>query len=150
MKIAMPTRRATTDFADALAELLAPGDLVVLSGDLGAGKTFFARAICRSLDVPQELAVTSPTFTLVHEYDAKLPIAHADAYRLKDPAELVELGLRDKRGSGALVIVEWGEPFIDALGGDALVITLELAARGRTATLRATGTRSHAILDALP
>lgn len=147
--IALPTRRATVKLARALAKALEPADLVVLRGDLGAGKTFFARALCRALGVPGDTSITSPTFTLVHEHRGRLPIAHADAYRLGGAGELTELGLRERRGEGAVVLVEWGEPYIEELGGDALVIHLSPAERGRSATLQATGERSRELLRAI-
>lgn len=164
MRIELPTRRSTIRLARALARHLAAGDLLILAGDLGAGKTFFTRALCRALGVPPEIPVTSPTFTLVHELEGRLAIAHADAYRLggaasgrdapdEAAAELAQLGLRELRAEGALVVVEWGEPFIEALGGDALVIHLvapaDPSARGRAAEITATGERSGAALAAL-
>ncbi|WP_437952562.1 tRNA (adenosine(37)-N6)-threonylcarbamoyltransferase complex ATPase subunit type 1 TsaE [Sorangium sp. So ce296] len=173
MRVELPSRRSTIRLARALADRLAGGDLVVLAGDLGAGKTFFARALCRALGVPPELPITSPTFTLVHEHEGRVPIAHADAYRLggassaegaRDDAaaegaaggaaaELAQLGLRERRAEGALVVVEWGEPFVEALGGDALLIHLiapeDAAAPGRAAEIRATGARSGEVLAAL-
>ena len=153
MRIPLPTRRSTVRFARVLADGLEAGDLVILRGDLGAGKTFLARAICRALGVPTSIPITSPTFTLVHEHAGRLPIAHADAYRLRGADELAELGLRERRGEGAVVLVEWGEPYIEELGGDALVIHMtayqsadDLA---RVASVEATGERSRAVLDAL-
>jgi tRNA threonylcarbamoyladenosine biosynthesis protein TsaE len=148
---ALPTRRATVRLARAVAAALAPGDLVILGGDLGAGKTFFTRALCRALGVPERTRVTSPTFTLVHEHDARLPVAHADLYRLADPDELPALGLRDRRGEGAVVVVEWGAPYEAALGGDALRIDLEAppSGDGRVATLRASGPRAAEALEAV-
>jgi len=145
--IELPTRRRTIQLAARLAALVEPSDLLVLEGDLGAGKTFFARALCRALGVPPSVAVTSPTFTLVHEYEARLPIAHADLYRLRDPSELPELGLRERRADGALLLIEWGAPYLDALGGDGLRIRFALSggALGRSATLTATGARSAAL-----
>jgi tRNA threonylcarbamoyladenosine biosynthesis protein TsaE len=143
----LPNRRATIRLARRLAPLLAPSDLVVLSGDLGTGKTFFARALCRALGVPPEVEVTSPTFTLVHEYDARLLILHADAYRLRDEAELLNLGLREARGEGALLLIEWGEPYVEVLGGEALVIAFEHAsASARRATLAGAGRRGEQIM----
>jgi tRNA threonylcarbamoyladenosine biosynthesis protein TsaE len=121
----LPTRRATIHLARRLAPLFQPGDLLVLSGDLGTGKTFFTRALCRALGLPAEVDVTSPTFTLVQELPTRIPVVHADAYRLKDEAELLALGVRDALGEGALVILEWGEPYVDALGGDAVLVALE-------------------------
>jgi len=149
--IPLASRRATTKLARRLGERIEGGDLVVLKGGLGAGKTFFARALCRALGVPSSIPITSPTFTLVHEYEGRLPIAHADLYRLGDDAEgeLTELGLREQRGEGAVLLIEWGEPYIDALGGDALVVELMMAEVGRAARLHATGARSAALADVL-
>jgi tRNA threonylcarbamoyladenosine biosynthesis protein TsaE len=144
----LANRRATIRFARRLAPLLAPSDLVALSGDLGTGKTFFVRALCRALGVPPGVLVTSPTFTLMHEYTARLPIVHADAYRLRDEGELLALGIREARGDGALVLLEWGEPYVDVLGGEALVITFEHAGApsARRATLLGAGARGERIM----
>jgi len=147
--VELPTRRATIRFAQKLASHLRPGDLVVLSGGLGAGKTFFTRALARALGVPREEPVTSPTFTLVHELEGRVPISHADAYRLADEEELLSLGLRERRGEGAVVVVEWGEPYLETLGGEALVITIEHAENGRRAHLRGVGSRGRELLTAL-
>jgi tRNA threonylcarbamoyladenosine biosynthesis protein TsaE len=149
--IALPTRRSTVRLGGAIAAALEAGDFVVLSGGLGAGKTFLARGICRSAGVPANVPVTSPTFTLVHEHDARYPIAHADLYRIANAADVVELGLRDRRAEGAVLLVEWGEPFIAELGGDALVVALTIPKEGgpRTATLTATGPRSAEIVRAI-
>lgn len=147
MKIPLPTRRATIRLARKIAPALVAGDLLLLKGDLGAGKTFFARALCRALGVPSRTPVTSPTFTLVHEYEARLRVLHADAYRLADGAELAGLGLRDARGEGAVLLVEWGEPYLSDLGGDALLLAFNLSAsEPRSVELTATGPRSAALL----
>ena len=147
--LALATRRDTLRLAGRLAPELAPGDLVVLSGELGSGKTFFARALARALGVPSDVHVTSPTFALVHELAARIPVAHADLYRLVDPRELEGLGLADRRREGALLVVEWGEPYAAALGGDALLVTLAHAPRGRSVRLAATGARGAQILARL-
>ncbi|MDI1443137.1 tRNA (adenosine(37)-N6)-threonylcarbamoyltransferase complex ATPase subunit type 1 TsaE [Polyangium sp. 6x1] len=145
--VPLPTRRATIRLACAVAAALLPGDLLILSGDLGAGKTFFTRALCRALGVPSAEPITSPTFTLIHEHAGRLPIAHADLYRIGDEEELAQLGLRDRRGEGAVLVVEWGAPYAAALGGDALSVTFEVAADGtRRARLEAEGVRSAALL----
>jgi tRNA threonylcarbamoyladenosine biosynthesis protein TsaE len=140
MSIALPTRRSTIHLARKLAPLFASGDLLILSGGLGAGKTFLVRALCRALGLPESIPVTSPTFTLVQEYDTKPPIAHADLYRLGDEQDVRRLGLDVMRDEGRLLLVEWGEPYMALLGGDALVLTLSL--EPRSCTLRATGPRS--------
>lgn len=146
MLVPLPTRRATIRLAREIAPLLAAGDLIIFTGGLGAGKTFFARALCRAMGVPAARAVTSPTFTLVHEHAARLPILHADAYRLADASELAALGLREARAEGAVLLVEWGAPYAAALGGDALVISLSAPPSPRAAELSATGPRSAALL----
>lgn len=150
ISIPLPTRRATIRLARLFGASVRAGDLLILSGDLGAGKTFFARALCRALGVPSAEPITSPTFTLVHEHEGRLPIAHSDLYRLADEEELVHLGLRERRGEGALLVVEWGGPFAEALGGDALLLTFELDAQGdRSVRLVATGSRSLELLEAV-
>jgi tRNA threonylcarbamoyladenosine biosynthesis protein TsaE len=142
----LPTRRATRKLAEALAPLVQAGDLLILSGALGAGKTFFARALARALGVDAR-RVTSPTFALVHELEGRLAIAHADLYRLRSEEELVHIGLDSLRDAGRLLIVEWGEPYAAALGGDALFVSFSL--EPRRVSFAASGERSKALLAAL-
>lgn len=135
--IPLPTRRSTRHLAQYLAADARPGDLIVLEGPLGAGKTFLVRAFCRALGLPSEQAVTSPTFALMQELATpRVPVVHADLYRLNKPGELRDLGLLAARDE-SLLIVEWGERYIDGLGGDALVI--KVSRTPRTATVSATG-----------
>ena len=147
----LSTRRSTIRLARELAPLLQSSDLVVLSGDLGSGKTFFVRALCRALGVPPNVEVTSPTFTLVHELSGRVPIVHADAYRLKDEGELLALGLREARSEGALLLLEWGAPFASVLGGDALVIEFQHLASpsGRRVTIDGVGSRGAELVGEL-
>jgi tRNA threonylcarbamoyladenosine biosynthesis protein TsaE len=149
LTLSLPTRRATRRLSAALAVVLVPGDLVVLEGDLGAGKTFLVRGIARGLGVPVRLPVTSPTFTLVNELRARLPVVHADLYRLGEADELIELGLADRVGRDAIVLVEWGDRFAEALGGEGLWIFLSLMADGRQARLEGRGARGRDILERL-
>lgn len=91
----------------ALAAVLLPGDVVSLSGDLGAGKTVFVQGLATALGVDRP--VTSPTFTIVHEYDGRYPILHLDVYRLDSFQEVLDLGFEELLDTGAIVVVEWGE-----------------------------------------
>ena len=127
---------ATEALGAELAGSLKPGDLVVLEGDLGAGKTALARAIIRSLTGDPTLDVPSPTFALVQPYDsAKGLILHADLYRLGDPREVEELGLLDN--PDAIVLVEWAERSPDILAAATLKVTLAIppGGAGRLVTL---------------
>jgi tRNA threonylcarbamoyladenosine biosynthesis protein TsaE len=144
----LPNKGATRQLAADLAPLLAGGDLLLLDGPLGAGKTFFTRALAHALGLVAEARVTSPTFTLVHEYETEPKLVHADLYRLSDDERGVfELGLLPARDDGALLVVEWGLPFEKLLGGDALV--LSLAREPRKAVISATGPRAGQLLEAL-
>lgn len=105
--IDLPELEAVTRFGQRIAAQLQPGDVVALSGGLGAGKTTLSRAIIAALGYDGE--VPSPTFTIIETYDApplKLPVVHADFYRLESPDELIEIGLDEYR-EGAVLIAEW-------------------------------------------
>lgn len=102
----LPDDEATIAFGQELADLLEPGDIVSLEGELGAGKSALARATIRALAGDPDLEVPSPTFALVQPYDTpRGPVLHADLYRLGDAAEADELGLLDNPSS--FVLVEW-------------------------------------------
>jgi tRNA threonylcarbamoyladenosine biosynthesis protein TsaE len=90
-----------------LAPLLLPGDVLSLNGDLGAGKTCFVQGLASALGVDQR--VTSPTFTLVHEYSGRYPVVHLDIYRLDFFQEVLDLGFEELLDPGAILVVEWGE-----------------------------------------
>ena len=114
----------TARLARCIVGVVRPGDCVVLSGDLGAGKTTFVKSAVAALGIDE--AVTSPTFTLVHRYgDERRSVVHADLYRLERTGELEDLGLDEAREDGAILFVEWGDLVGDALG-DALVLSFAL------------------------
>jgi tRNA threonylcarbamoyladenosine biosynthesis protein TsaE len=145
MMVPLPNRRATRLLARALAGGLQTGDLLVLSGPLGAGKTFFVRALSRALGLQAHEPVTSPTFTLVSELPTQPPLVHVDLYRLTSSEQVRELGLEEARTRAALA-VEWGQEHLAALGSDALCV--QLTTTPRAATLTATGPRSAQLLQA--
>ena len=91
----------------ALAPTLLPGDVISLSGDLGAGKTVFVQGLATALGV--DGGVTSPTFTIVHEYEGRYPIIHMDVYRLDSFQEVLDLGFEELLDPQAVLLVEWGE-----------------------------------------
>lgn len=114
----------TTAIAAAVAHLARPGDMIILSGEMGAGKTAFVRGFAAALGVTEEDEVASPTFVLVHTYTTgRTPIHHADLYRLGTLGEVADLGLREMVDMGAIAVVEWGDVAIEVLG-ECLVITL--------------------------
>jgi N-acetylmuramate 1-kinase len=142
-KLGLANLGATENLAQFLAEELRPGDLVTLSGGLGAGKTTLARAVIRALAGDPEIDVPSPTFTLVQTYETDAgPIVHADFYRLGGPGELRELGW-EEIAEHAIVLVEWPERADAALRHSRLDITLDLPPasdpEARTATFFARG-----------
>src|SRR2546421_2799798 len=102
----------TIAFGRTLAEVLAPPKLVLLRGDLGAGKTTLVKGIAAAFDAAAEEDVTSPTFTLVHEYRGpRVNVYHIDLYRVDTARELETLGLDDLRSGNSLLLIEWGEKF---------------------------------------
>ena len=96
---------ATTEFGRALGERLQPGDVILLSGDLGAGKSVLARGLARGLGITQ--AMPSPTFTLMQPYQGRIPFYHFDLYRLVDPDQFYEAGLDEFIGGDGAAVVEW-------------------------------------------
>jgi tRNA threonylcarbamoyladenosine biosynthesis protein TsaE len=107
-----------------LAGTLRPGDALGLSGDLGAGKTTFVRALVRALhgsDVP----VSSPTFVFRQRYDGTPPVEHLDLYRIDDPAEAAELGLEEAFGPDRITVVEWPERLPGLLPAGAIAVLIE-------------------------
>ncbi|MGE3619628.1 MAG: tRNA (adenosine(37)-N6)-threonylcarbamoyltransferase complex ATPase subunit type 1 TsaE [Acidimicrobiia bacterium] len=112
----------TRDLGAAVAQLARPGDVLVLAGDLGAGKTAFAQGFGRGLDVAGR--ITSPTFTLVHVYEGRLPIHHLDVYRLDQLAEVVDLGLAEMLDEGGVVLIEWGDAILPVLPPDFLEVRM--------------------------
>lgn len=113
----------TRELACALSSLARPGDVVVLAGDLGAGKTAFVQGFGRGLGVADR--ITSPTFTLVHVYEGgRLPIHHLDVYRLDQLSEALDLGLAEMLDEGGVVLIEWGDAITPVLPHDYLEVRL--------------------------
>jgi tRNA threonylcarbamoyladenosine biosynthesis protein TsaE len=110
----------TKALAAALAELARPGDLLLLAGDLGAGKTAFTQGFGAALDVDD--LITSPTFTLVNTYEGRLELNHLDVYRLEGLAEVADLGVLEMLDEGGVTVIEWGDVVSPALPADYLEV----------------------------
>ncbi|HTO91045.1 MAG TPA: tRNA (adenosine(37)-N6)-threonylcarbamoyltransferase complex ATPase subunit type 1 TsaE [Candidatus Sulfotelmatobacter sp.] len=135
----------TERLGEALAKSLEPGDRLLLLGPLGAGKTRLVAGLARGLGV--KARVRSPSFTLLHEYHGRVPLYHADLYRLEE-RDVAGLGLEEALERGALA-VEWGDRLPAGLRDDALTLEFELISeRERRVTARAEGPRGHALLEA--
>jgi tRNA threonylcarbamoyladenosine biosynthesis protein TsaE len=133
----------TIEVGRKLAELLVPPQLLILRGDLGTGKTTLVKGIAQALDAAEPDEVTSPTFTLLHEYDGRrhgrpIKLFHLDVYRLEGERQLESLGIDEIFTDDSLVLIEWGEKFksilkkstgeirIQSAGGDTRKITVTL------------------------
>lgn len=152
MKASVVTRSAdeTAALAQRVGELLTAGDVVVLAGELGTGKTVFAKGIARALGITEP--VTSPSFPIVREYDAPVPLVHVDVYRLDHFQELHDLGFDDLVGGEAVTVVEWGDRVAALLPADRLDVALDAGSDEddeRTITFEAVGRSWAARVDAL-
>lgn len=144
----------TEAFGEALGRLLEPGHVVGLVGELGAGKTCFVRGVARGVQVPPQIQVSSPTFTLINEYPGRVLLVHADFYRLGDAQELVELGIDEYLGGDCACVIEWFDRFADALPPPVLLLRYEVVGdHQRMIHLAATDVRHQALgrawIDAL-
>ena len=123
LSIELASEDDTTRLGRAIAGLVEPGVVIGLVGPLGAGKTRLARAIAEALGV-DPLAISSPTFVLIHEYLGSIPIYHVDAYRLQNPAAFEDLGIADYFCGGGLGLVEWADRVRGLLPEDCWMIRL--------------------------
>ena len=112
----------TLELAGTVGDLLRAGDVVSLVGDLGAGKTVFARGVARALDVTEP--VVSPSFTIVREYEGRMPLVHVDVYRIDTVQELYDLGFEELVRDDAVTLVEWGDMIDGLLPSDRLDVRL--------------------------
>jgi tRNA threonylcarbamoyladenosine biosynthesis protein TsaE len=120
-------RQETIALGRRLGELLAPADVVALSGPLGSGKTTLTKGIAEGLGVPEPRWVTSPTFVLVHEYEGRVPVYHIDAYRLSGPADAEALGADEMFFGDGVAVVEWADRIQAALPEERLDIAMAIA-----------------------
>ena len=139
----------TRALAASVAEVAGPGDIVLLVGELGAGKTAFAQGFAAGLGVREQ--VTSPTFTLVRTYTGRVRLHHVDVYRLESLQEALDLGLAEMLDEDAVTLVEWGDAVAPVLPRDFLEVRLAYGADDdrRTVALRVVGRRWSARTEPL-
>jgi tRNA threonylcarbamoyladenosine biosynthesis protein TsaE len=142
--------RMTMSFGRTLAKLVEGGEIIGLHGELGTGKTTFVRGFCDGIEVSQKAWVRSPTFTLINEYQGRLPVYHIDLYRIDRAEEIDALNLREYLYSDGVSLIEW----IERLPADELDDYLEVSLAHRTeskrqVTFTAHGERYEAILEHL-
>jgi tRNA threonylcarbamoyladenosine biosynthesis protein TsaE len=144
---------ATRDLGTALAGLCGPGDLLVLAGEMGAGKTALTQGLARGLGVPDQ--VTSPTFTLLRHHEGRLPLHHVDVYRLGRLHEVQDLGLPELLDGPGVTVIEWGDMVAEMLPTDYLEVRVSYGDGDddRLLELRAVGpswsARQRALAEAL-
>jgi tRNA threonylcarbamoyladenosine biosynthesis protein TsaE len=138
----------TTTVGERIGRLLQAGDVVCLYGELGSGKTVLAKGLARGLGVVREGDVRSPSFVLIHRYEGRVPVYHADLFRLAGPADVGDIGLRELLGGEGVTIIEWADKLEASLAMERLDITLQHAgANTRLMTLQGHGARYLHLLE---
>ncbi len=149
-EIIVKSAEETYQFGKSLGKLLVPGDLVAFSGDLGAGKTCCIQGITDGLEVQDITHVTSPTFTLIQEYQGKMPIYHFDVYRLSHEDDLYDLGYEEYFYGDGVTLIEWAERITGFLPDEHLALHLHVESdQTRCIQLRAYGRHYEQIVHAL-
>src|SRR3954468_22418685 len=126
LSISVDDLAGTSRLGRALADALFPGAVIALIGPLGAGKTHLVKAIAEGLGIANPAVVNSPTFVLIQEYDARLPIYHFDAYRLPDPTSFGELGVQEYFAGTGVCLVEWADRVPESLPAERLDVGISI------------------------
>lgn len=142
LTLAIPDSDAMTALGRYLGRHLFAGAVVALVGPLGAGKTFLVRAIAEGLGLAESRLVSSPTFVLIQEYPARLPIYHFDAYRLRSAQEFADLGVHEYFASAGVCLIEWADRVSAALPAELLTIAITVTGE-KTRIVYITGQGSH-------
>jgi tRNA threonylcarbamoyladenosine biosynthesis protein TsaE len=149
VKITSHTPQETEQLGSLLGRMLAKGDIIALSGELGTGKTTLVRGIARGIGL-KEGEVASPSFTLVNEYEGPLRLFHIDLYRLEDEKELIGIDYEEYLKADGVVVIEWADRIPQAVPHDALWITLRyLNSERREIVLQARGDRYKMMIEEL-
>ncbi len=140
MELSSDSAERTRELGACLGRLVEPGDVIVLTGDLGAGKTVFTKGLAAGLGVVDN--VTSPTFVILHQLDGRIPLYHLDLYRLEDPREFAELGFEDVLYGDGVSVLEWGDKFPGQLPSERLELIFEITGdESRKIVVRPVGKR---------
>ena len=140
----------TTQFGNKLGKILKAGDVVLLNGELGAGKTALAKGISKGLGLKSARYVVSPSYSIINEYNAKIKIYHFDLYRIATLDEFYGLGAHEYFNSSGVCLVEWGDKFANAIPKKRLEILLEhTGEKERKITITAFGKRYEEIVKGL-
>lgn len=122
MRITSDSPEKTIEIGKNLGKLAEPGSIILLKGNLGAGKTHFAKGVALGLDITEH--VTSPTFTIINEYQGRIPLYHVDAYRLEDEEEVFDIGLEEYIYDAGITLIEWPERINSILPAERLVVEI--------------------------
>ena len=149
-KTSLRSKADTERLGRAIGQVLRGGEVIALTGELGSGKTCMVRGIAQGVGLSPE-KVSSPTFTIIQEYDSHPSIVHVDLYRLENPSEIEDIGLSSYFDTNHVVIIEWADRAeIIQLPNDRLILELSHAGRHyRQIRLRSSGIRSQALLESL-
>ncbi len=148
IKIITKTPQELSYLGNRMAQLVQPGDLIALDGDLGAGKTLLTQGLAQGLEITED--ISSPTFTIIHEYESgRLPLYHMDVYRLKQPEEMYDLGYEEYFYGEGVTVVEWAQR-IEALLPDLyLGIEILVVPEGRALCFSPHGARYERFIEEL-
>ncbi len=137
----LPDLACTKQFGEKIGKYAMPGDVILLQGDLGAGKTTLSQFIGKGLEVPESCCITSPTYSLLHEYPGRIPMFHFDLYRISEE-EISELGFEDYFYGEGVTVIEWPDRLGYTTPEDRLQIDLKFSSsHGRRAILTSFGHR---------
>ena len=144
LHLRMESVQETMKFGQGLGQQLTGGEVLALTGDLGAGKTVLTRGIAAGLGIPMD-QVSSPTFTLIQEYRGAISLIHVDLYRLDGPSDISTLGLEEYFTPNTIVLIEWADRFPQILPSDHIAIRLEYGETEDIRLLRISGTGPRSI-----
>ena len=126
MKVTSTSDVMTRELGARVARVLEPGAVIALTGPLGAGKTCFVQGMAQGIEVPKNVFVRSPSFTIVNQYEGRMPLYHVDFYRLEEAVSLGDLGLDELFEGGGITVIEWADKFVDAMPSETLTLSFEI------------------------